>query len=247
MDGTTGQPSYGELAALVALLQVSMTALRAENQQLKKRVAELVKKNSTQRLDKSYSVKADEKRRQDAKPKESGKGKTHGSCRDQQASERRGRVPNQDKIDKADHHELVLPDGFDLPQCRPGIERPVWRIRDGKATLVVYEIWRGPNGEEGQIDGVLPLSEFGFEIHVTVAFMVSMVGLSMHKVCTLLRFFWELELSKSQADALLNQLSRQWKHEFDLLCQLLAVNAVMHADETSWSLNSVWAFLSEKA
>ena len=135
-------------------------------------------KNPTRRLDKSHSVKADKKRRQDAKAKESGKGKTHGSSGDQQASERRGRVPNQDKIDKADHHELVLPDGFDLPQCHPGIEQPVWRIGDGKATLVVYEIWRGPNGEERQIDGVLSLSQFGFEIHVTVAFMVSMVGLS---------------------------------------------------------------------
>jgi hypothetical protein len=120
MDGTTAQPSYAELAAL-----------RAENQQLKRRIAELEKKNPTQRLDKSFSVKADEKRRQDAKTKESGKGKTHGSSGDQQASERRGRVPNQDKIDKADHHALVLPDGFDLPKCHPGIERPVWRIRDG--------------------------------------------------------------------------------------------------------------------
>ena len=247
MDGTAKQPSYSDLAALVAQLQVELAALRAENLQLKKRIAELEKKNPTQRLDKSYSAKADEKRRKDAESKASGEPKTHGSSGDQQASERRGRVPNQDKIDKADHHELVLPDGFELPQCHPGIERPVWRIRDGKATLVVYEIWRGPNGEEGQIDGVLPLSEFGFEIHVTVAFMVSMVGLSMDKVCTLLRFFWELELSKSQADALLNQLSRQWEHEFESLCQLIAVSAVVHADETSWSLNSVWAFLSEKA
>ncbi|MCX7389350.1 MAG: hypothetical protein NTX48_22025 [Planctomycetales bacterium] len=96
-----------------------------------------------------------------------------------------------------------------------------------------------PEWEEGQIDGVLPLSEFAFEIHVTVAFMVSMVGLSMDKNCCLLEFFWDLELSKSQADALLNQLSRQWEHEFESLCQLLAVSAVVHADETSWSLNSV--------
>ena len=206
MYGTAGQPSYSDLAALVAQLQVELAALRAENLQLKKRIAELEKKNPTQRLDKSYSAKADEKRRKDAESKASGKPKAHGSSGDQQASERRGRIPNQDKIDKANHHELVLPDGFELPHCHPGIERPVWRIRDGKVTLIVYEIWRGPNGEEGQIDGVLPLSEFGFEIHVTVAFMVSMVGLSMDKVCTLLRFFWELELSKSQADALLNQL-----------------------------------------
>jgi len=42
-------------------------------------------------------------------------------------------------------------------------------------------------------------------------------------------------------------LSRAWEHEFDLLCTLLANSLVVHADETSWSLNSVWAFLSEKA
>ena len=123
----------------------------------------------------------------------------------------------------------------------------MWRIRNGKATLVVYEIWRGPNGELGDIEGVLPLSEFGLEIHTAIAFLVSMIGLSMDKVCEQLKFFWELELSKSQADALLNQLSREWETEFESLCMLLAVSAVVHADETSWSLNSVWAFLSEKA
>jgi transposase len=69
----------------------------------------------------------------------------------------------------------------------------------------------------------------------------------MDKVCALLKFFWNLELSKSQADALLNQLARQWETEFDALCQLLAVSAVVHADETSWSINSVWALLSEQA
>ena len=46
---------------------------------------------------------------------------------------------------------------------------------------------------------------------------------------------------------MLNQLSREWEPEFESLCMLLAVSAVVHADETNWSLNSVWAFLSEKA
>jgi hypothetical protein len=46
---------------------------------------------------------------------------------------------------------------------------------------------------------------------------------------------------------LLRQLSRHWQHEFDVLCTLLANSMVVHADETSWSINSVWAFLSEKA
>ena len=56
------------------------------------------------------------------------------------------------------------------------MDRPVWRIRSGNATLVVYEIWQGPDGQRGEIYGVLPLSEFGFEIHVAVSFLVSMVG-----------------------------------------------------------------------
>ena len=46
---------------------------------------------------------------------------------------------------------------------------------------------------------------------------------------------------------LLQQLSRHWQNEFEVLCTLLANSLVVHADETSWSINSVWAFLSEKA
>ena len=56
-----------------------------------------------------------------------------------------------------------------------------------------------------------------------------------------------MTLKKSQADALLNQLSQAWEGEFHVLCALLANSAVVHADETSWSIHSVWAFLSEKA
>jgi transposase len=46
---------------------------------------------------------------------------------------------------------------------------------------------------------------------------------------------------------LLYQLGRHWEHQFEVLCTLLANSLVVHADETSWSLNSVWALLSEKA
>ena len=62
-----------------------------------------------------------------------------------------------------------------------------------------------------------------------------------------LRFFWELQLSKSQADALLSRLSREWHVELDRLCQLIAVSAVVHTDETSWSIGSAWTFLSEQS
>lgn len=62
-----------------------------------------------------------------------------------------------------------------------------------------------------------------------------------------LQFLQNLKLSKTQADRLLRQLSRHWQSAFDVLCTLLANSLVVHADETSWSINSVWAFLSAKA
>ena len=94
---------------------------------------------------------------------------------------------------------------------------------------------------------MLGRSEYGLEIVTEIAYLVYIVGLSFDKVCLLLGFFQNLRLRKSRVDKLLYRLSREWEHEFDLLCALLANSLVVHADETSWSLNSVWAFLSEKA
>ena len=85
------------------------------------------------------------------------------------------------------------------------------------------------------------------EIVVEVAYLVYIMGLSFDKACLTVQFLQHLKLSKTQADCLLKQLSRHWQHEFDVLCTLLANSLVVHADETSWSINSVWAFLSEKA
>ena len=113
--------------------------------------------------------------------------------------------------------------------------------------LVAYQIYRNSKGQYGRILGVLGRSEFGLEIATEIAYLVYTVGLSFDKVCRLLHFFQDLKVTKGQADALLYRLSRHWEHEFEVLCTLLANSLVVHADETSWSLNSVWAFLSEKA
>ena len=91
------------------------------------------------------------------------------------------------------------------------------------------------------------MCEYGLEILITLAHQTQIVSLSINKVGAELQYFWGLKLSKSQADALLNRLAREWHCEFDQLCQLLAVSAVVCADETSWSMNWVWAFLSEHA
>jgi hypothetical protein len=132
-------------------------------------------------------------------------------------------------------------------ECWLSHTRPVWRLEGGQAVLVAYDIYRGPKSRYGKIPGVLGRSEFGLEIVVTIAHLVYILGLSFDNVCLLLNFFQNLKPRKSQVDASLNQLSKHWEDEFETLCTLVANSAVVHADETSWSLNSVWAFLSEQA
>ena len=214
--------------------------LRSENTTLRTRIAELEGKHPTTRLNEPYSVRDEEKRRSAGKSGRRKKGRT-------KQAKPPGRKPTDQKLDQAEATELCLPEGFGIGECHFVRERAVWRIVDGRAVLTAYEIWHGPGGEKPVIEGVLPRSEFGIEILVALAFQVSVVGLSIDKACAELAFFWELQLSKSQADALLNQLARSWASEFETLCQLLACSAVVHTDETSWSINSVWAFLSEKA
>jgi hypothetical protein len=76
---------------------------------------------------------------------------------------------------------------------------------------------------------------------------VYVIGLSFDRTCLLMNFFQNLNLRKSQAEALMKRLAQRWEKEFDLLCMLLANSLVVHTDETGWSIKSVWAFLSEKA
>lgn len=234
MDGIEKELDRDELIALVRELRVEVRELRAENARLRKELEG--RPGPTQRLEQSYSLAAEERRAAE-----------RSGRRRKQQSGRRGRLPTQDKLDAAERAEVVLPEGCGIEQCSALRERPVWRIEQGRAVRVAYELYRGPRGETAVLAGVLPRSEFGVEIHVTVAYLTFLVGLSLDKVCALLKFFWNLELSKSQAEALLDQLARRWAGEFETLCRLLATSAVVHADETSWSIRSVWALLSEQA
>ena len=74
--------------------------------------------------------------------------------------------------------------------------RPVWRLENGRAVLIAYEIYRGPKNQYGKIPGVLGRSEFGLEIVIEIAYLVYIVGLSFDKVCLLLNFFQNLKLRK---------------------------------------------------
>jgi hypothetical protein len=155
-------------------------------------------------------------------------------------------VTTAEKVARAAREENVYPGDKDPDQCKFSHSRVVWRLEQGQAVLVAYHVYRCGN-QFGQISGAVGRSEFSREIFVAIAYLVFIMGLSFDKVCALLNFFQNLKLSKSQVDALLNQLSREWEAEFETLCTLLANSAVVHTDETSWSINSAWVFLSEKA
>lgn len=237
--------NHDELQKLVLQLQkqlasqaklIERQAKRIE--ELESELKELRKKNPTLRLEEAYSVKAEEKRREDAQ--QSGKPK-----KKKQKSKRRGRIATGEKLAAATQEENVCPAEYLLQECTWRYSRVAWRIIEGQAVLVAYHIYAGPDGRVPQIPGVPKRGEFGMEIITSLAWQHYIAGLSLDTVIGEFEFYWNLTLRKSQADRILNRLAKEWLPEFDALCQLLAVSAVVYADETSWSINSVWAFLSE--
>jgi transposase len=239
-DLKEGRISAERLVDLVADLCRKLEAANQRIEELNQRIEELEKQcggTPTAKVEEPFSTRAEEQR-QEARGKKRPKRKPKG---------RRGRVSTNDKVAQAERTEAVFPEGVPPDACRLSHVRPVWRLENGRAVLVAYQIYRGPGNRYGQISGVLGRSEYGLEIVTEITYLVYLVGLSFDKVCQLLDFFQNLRLRKSQANTLLYQLSRDWEREFDLLCTLLANSLVVHADETRWSLNSVWAFLSEKA
>jgi transposase len=233
-DVRTGRIDARRLVELIGALQQELQAARQRIAALEQQLAGTA---GPAKVDQPFSMRAEAKR-QEARGQQR---------RSRQGQGRRGRVRTADKVAQAERTEDVYPDGVDPGACWLSHTRPVWRLENGRAVLIAYRVYRGPNNRYGQIPGVLGRSEFTLEIVIAIAFQVYVVGLSFDKVCLLLNFFQNLKLRKSQADALLHQLARHWQQEFDVLCTLLANALVVHTDETSWSLNSVWAFLSEKA
>jgi transposase len=233
-DVRDGRVSVDRLVDLIGALQRQLAEARQRADELEKKLGG----GAAAHVEQPYSMKAEEKRQAARRGK---------SKRNRRKPLRRGRLTSASKLKLAEREEDIYPAGLDPQECRLSHSRPVWRLENGRAVLVAYHIYRGPRSQFGRIPGTLGRSEFGMEIIVAIAYQVFIVGLSFDKVCLLLNFFQNLRLRKSQVDSLLNQLARHWEAEFDRLCALLANSAVVHADETSWSLNSVWAFLSEKA
>jgi transposase len=143
-------------------LEVALQELKAARQ----RIEELETKaggSSTAKVEQPFSMRAEEKRQQarhkNNNHRHAGKG-------------RRGRLTSADKVKLAERTEQVFPDGVPSHDCRLSHTRPVWRLENGRAVLIAYQIFRGPNNHYGKIRGVLGRSEFGLEILVEIAYFV---------------------------------------------------------------------------
>ncbi len=132
-----------------------------------------------------------------------------------------GRRPTEAKWNLIQREEDVIPEGWRLEDCVLVRRRCVWRLEETRAILIGYRIYRAPGASEPDIPGVPRRCEYGIEILVVLAYLVYIIGISLHKACAVLSFFCQLPLSRSQADALLRQLAQHWEAEFDTLCDLL--------------------------
>ena len=228
---------------VLVTLQRQLEASHRELESAKQRIAEIEKQvggarsaTATATVEQAFSLRAEEQRQHKKRKNRQGPTK-----------QRRGRLRTADKVKLAQRTEKVFPEGVPPQDCQFSHTRPVGRLEEGRAVLVAYAIYRGPGNHYGKIAGVLGRSEFGLEIVLEIAYLVYVVSVSFDKVCLLRQFLQQLRLGKTQADRLLRQLSRHWQQEFEVLCTLLANSLVVHTDETSWSMHSVWAFLAEKA
>ena len=235
-DVRQGRVDVDRLIDVIVSLQRQLEAARQRIEELEKKPGEPGAPTPA-KVDQPFSMRAEEKRQRDRN-----KNKLKLSRRG-----RRGRLTSADKLKLAERTVPCYPEGVPVKDCWLSHARPVWRLEGGRAVLIAYQIYRGPGNRYGQIAGVLGRGEFGMEIILEIAYFVYVIGLSFDKVCLMLQFMQGLSLGKTQVDALLQRLSRHWQHEFDVLCTLLANSLVVNTDETSWSINSVWAFLSEKA
>ncbi len=232
-DIRAGWITIDRVVELIAMLQRELQAAKEEIERLKRERGT----PPTGTVSQPFSMRAEEQR-QEARGRKQRKRKRRSKG---------GRRRSAEKVAQAVRTDKVFPAGVPEADCWLSHTRPVWRVENGQAVLVAYEVYRGPKNQYGKIPGVFGRSEFGMEIVLAIAYQVYILGLSFDKACLLMNFFEKLKLSKSQAETLMKRLARCWEEEFDVLCMLLANSLVVHTDETGWSIKSVWAFLSEKA
>ena len=107
---------------LIGRVYGELETLRAENEALKREIAELKKQlagsAATAKVSEPYSMRAEEKRQQTR-----GRGK-----RKESKKQRRGRIANEEKIRRAEETIDIYPDGIAHEHCKLSHVRVVWRM-----------------------------------------------------------------------------------------------------------------------
>jgi len=231
------KPSKGYEAELkqrdevIAKQAEQIKQLKAEIEQLKKLLGEKAESKAAKKpvFTEDYSV--DKNKRKRKRRKKSTGRRRHELKRDM--------IEDQYDI----YWEKANPD-----ECVLHRTQFAWRIIDGKALYIGYNIYDLPNSRQ------LPLpvglrnsrSEYGIEIILILAFLHYFVGVSIDKARDIMQFFMGLELSKSQADSLLSQLASDWDEQYDTITELIALSLVVYIDETGWKVGKkscyTWVF-----
>lgn len=229
-----------------------LARLIEEINRLSKRVEELEQRN--QELEAKNKHLKDLLHRQGAsKDAKAPQFKENYSVDKQKGKEKRGRQSTgrraqDEKLDWVSYDVDIYPVGAAKSACIEQRQQYAWRLLSGRAEYVCYHIYGLPMATQlPEISGLRnSRSEYGIEIILTVAFLHYWIGISLDHVCEVMAFFTGLEVSKSQANALLNQLSHDWEQEYDTLAELLAQQLVIYVDETGWQVGKeacyTWVF-----
>ena len=140
-----------------------------------------------------------------------------------------GRKPREAKEHLVSDTIAVFPEGVDRDKCIHHRFQSAWRIVDGKAVYLRYDIRDLP----GSTSLPLPLgirnsrSEFGMEVILILSFLHYWVGVSQVNAIGIMNFFTGIDLSRSQADSLLNQLADDWRDPLNDAAERKAVVATL--------------------
>ena len=141
-----------------------------------------------------------------------------------------GRKPAEAKEHLVSDTIEIFPEGVDRDQCRHHRFQSAWRIVDGKAVYLRYDIRDLPDA----VDLPLPpgvrnsRSEFGTEVILILGYLHYWIGVSQENAISIMNFFMGLELSRSQADSLLTQLADDWEVQYDAIAELIALQTIVY-------------------
>lgn len=157
-----------------------------------------------------------------------------------------GRTPKEQKLSTVQEESHVYPENVAPETCIISHTRYVTHLKDGKKHVVLYRLYKTPWGEPPKLPGVMPRGEYGMEVAVIMAFLVYFIQISIDQARSILLFFTGMDLSRSQADSLLQQLSTLWEPELEKIIDLLALAYLVHIDETGWKIGKerlyAWIF-----